>query len=82
MLFVQVVTGFQKYADTNGYSYRFRCAGAHRDQTLAETTPNKQKRTRMVAIDAKPFNRDKLEQYREFNICRELKKALVGVLNK
>ena len=82
MLFVQVVTGFQKYADTNGYSYGFCCAGAHRDQTPAEITPKKQRRTRMVAIDAKPFNRNKLEQYREFNICRELKKAFVGFLNK
>ncbi len=79
VLVVQVVTGFQRYAKTDGYSYGFRFAGAHRDQMPA---PNQQILTKMVAIDARPFNRNRLEQYKEINICRELNKAFVGFINE
>ena len=75
---VQVITGFQRYADTVGS----RFAGAHKDQMPAPMLPNQQRLTKMVAIDAKPFNRDKLEQYKEINICRELNKAFVGFINE
>ena len=82
MLIVQVVTGFQRYANTSGYSYGFHFAGAYREKGPAVMAPYQQRETRMVAIDAKPFNRDRLEQYQELNIRRELNKAFVGFINK
>ncbi len=72
------MTGFQRYSDLSGYSYDFRWAGEHSSDSSRFDRSSDQRISKMVAMDAKPFNIDPGEQYSRANVLRELNKAFLG----
>ncbi len=76
-----MVTGFQRYCDTSGYSYNFEFAGDRVDEARVDHKTG-MRMSRIVAIDARPFNRNPGEQYSEKNVLRELNKAYIGFKNE
>jgi len=67
------ITGSEQYSDYDGYSSSYMYTGAHQDETCLDSA--NRKCTKLVAMDATHFRKDKWQQFEMDSVRRELNKA-------